>query len=179
MLAAGLGQVVPGLAALGIGLRGEVEVAGRLKIVLLLVGLDAALEVDLEELAGIGRALVGTHQVDVVLAPPLGVGEDVERLGDVLELLLGASLLRPLEAVGVTGARQLPEALTDLLLSGVARHREHGVEIPGHRFGLYFCLILYNRRAVERKASGILRSRPISRRSRTDSLVTRRMVSAR
>src|SRR6185369_4621098 len=165
LLRAGHGEVLPGLRVPGLGLGGAVEVVRRVEKALLLVGFDAPLEIDAAHLARIG--LARPRQLAVVPPPALGVGEHVEGLRDLLELDLGGLFLGAPETVGMTQPGKLPETFADLVLGGIARQCEDGVEVPGHIDASYCCLILYKRSAVERTASGMFLSRARSRRSRT------------
>ncbi len=50
------------------------------------------------------------RQLEIVLAAPIGIEQDVERLGDVLKFELGLLAHLTLEAVRMTLAGQLAEA---------------------------------------------------------------------
>ena len=74
----------------------------------------------------------GLRQRAVVLLALLGVAEDVVRLGDLLEALLGLLVAGVL--VGVVLARELAVRLLDLVGRGLALDAEHLVVVLcGHR----------------------------------------------
>ncbi len=111
----GEGEVVERLRILRIVLGGHVEVLVGGADVVFLPGLDAFGEVGLgngREVGGGLRAAAG--QFGIVL-PPLGrIGQHVHRLGERLELPLGAGLVPSAITVGVVFPRQRPETLADL-----------------------------------------------------------------
>jgi hypothetical protein len=74
--------------------------------------------------------------VAVVGGAALGVGEDLVRLGGLLELLLGLGVV-PVH-VRVELARERAERLLDRALVGVPRHAEHLVGIALHRAHLSY-----------------------------------------
>ena len=85
-------------------------------------------QVHVVEPAGAAAAQPGLT-VAIVHRALVGVAQDVVRLGDLLELLLG--LLRPPVPIGVVLHRELPIRLLDVVVGGVARDFEDCVEI-GH-----------------------------------------------
>jgi hypothetical protein len=81
-------------------------------------------------LRGVAARVEALEAEAVVGGAPLGVGEDLVGLRGLLELLLGLRVV-PVH-VRVELARQLPEALLDLPVAGVARDAQHLVRIAPH-----------------------------------------------
>ena len=145
-------------ALLGSALGGAVEVVGRLEEALLLVRLDAALQVD--------RGRPGADR------PGSSCGRDSSRScwrrRSGSESMLKAWVISwnsrsartfasPWKRSGWrrrASSRKRWRICSSVALRGT---REDGVEVPWPCLGPIVCLILYKRRAVERTASGTLR----------------------
>ena len=80
----------------------ELEVAGGFRELALLVGGHALRHEVLRHRVGVARCARGLERADqVVGAPAVGVGEDVDGLGQVLELRLGFRFLVPRRPIGM------------------------------------------------------------------------------